>query len=160
MNELTDRELDAWLAEHLFGMRHRWFAPADFYGTGRDEPLAFYFEYTDGLESWGWFKSGNPSQEAWPLASGSVAPTKTRDGWAISDIARYSSTGDGMLAVLEAMRRNGWGVSITASSVGGFIVEFMRASLDEEPHSVTASAISLSRAVAAAAKRAIEAEAV
>lgn len=71
MNEtMTDRELDAWLAEHLFGEQVRWM------NIERD-----HFD--------------------------TVLDGSTFHCSGMGD-CRYSSTGEGMLMVLEAMRERGY----------------------------------------------------
>ncbi|MDE2102550.1 MAG: hypothetical protein KGL39_35210 [Patescibacteria group bacterium] len=77
---LTDRELDAWLAERLFGLPlHEWRK------TGSISGFQNFYECTV-----------DPPHGMKCRASNFDLGT------------RYSSTGDGMLLVLEAMRERGW----------------------------------------------------
>lgn len=70
----------------------------------------------------------------------------------------YSTSGDGMLAVMEAMRAKGWGYRITATRNGGTVhvwfAEFPQSWDDVTP----ASGPSAPRAVAIAALRALGVE--
>lgn len=127
---ITDRALDAWLAEHLFIVE-----------GGSRQP--------DG--SWTTFRRGSR----------------------VDEVPSPTSTGDGMLLVLEAMRERGWygSASFIAPIYGGeCMAQFSR----HNPHEgyaedgrpcviandiVSVTAPSLPRAVALAAKTALEASA-
>lgn len=113
----SDRELDAWLAEHLFG----WATHAGMDGE------------------WRWYKDGESVRDE-------------PDG--------YSSTGDGMLLVLEAMRGRGFQFELVNGD-GGYLAMFGTQEdfdwLDPDFYSRT-SAIA-PQAVAEAAQVAIQAEA-
>lgn len=120
--KMTDRELDAWLAEHLFGWE---------WVPQRVDILAGGF---------------------WRSPDGEHHQTPNQhDFW---DCA-YSSTGDGMLMVLEAMRERGWSFQLsdglTETSLWVALFESDRAD-----HQIYAD--SLPRAVAEAAKAALEEE--
>lgn len=125
MAELTDRELDAWLAEHLFE----------------------------------WVSSGN-RRGNWilqPPNAGQGTPSLMKErgrGWSATNhkFSWWSSTGDGMILVLEAMRERGLVVKIHAIHAG-WAAYFRR---DSDPWAVR-SADTLPRAVALAAKKALEA---
>ena len=118
MNEtMADRELDAWLVEHLFGLSVEWH---------HGQPYA-------------------PQQL--------VPPVKP-----------YSSTGDGMLMVLEAMRGRGaqGSLFVALPSMSGeplCVARFERVDGPRVIHMVSNANVSAPRAVAEAAKAALEAEA-
>lgn len=130
MNEtMTDRELDAYLAEHLFG----WTWPFD-------DPLI-----GNGL---------------YPGRIAGYAPEPNDDGEEFDDVPAYSSTGEGMLMVIEAMRERGWWFSVEEYGDDGphQCVEFDKDGDDYLPTPVAAVPGSLPRAVAEAAAQAIRAE--
>lgn len=116
MTELFDRDLDAWLAEHLLGFK-------------RDRAGAL-FKHFEG-------------------------PT-----WSGKDylVPESSSTGDGMLLILEAMRERGW---VGLVKWDGDREHDHYTALFSQPDNVARiDAHSLPRAVAEAAKAALEAAAV
>ena len=101
MTEISDRELDIYIAEHLFGIS------SDVARLLSDGPTLIY----------------------------------------------YSATGDGMLFVLEAMCGRGWGCELIARPQGKWSAEFSK-----YPDGSTALCGPLPRAVAEAAKAALEGE--
>ena len=124
MNEtMTDRELDAWIAEHLWD-------------DARCSRCGRRFSY----HPWDGSIDGTACLEPQPYA--------------------YSSTGEGMLMVLKAMRERGFGASIVAREEGDWWVMIATDHvMDWLTDDRAASSPSLPRAVAEAARAAIEAEA-
>ena len=97
---ITDRELDAKVAEEVMG----W--------TEIDAARAFSgWEFTDNED---WRYDGS---------TGVGVPPGKKYAYPID---RYSSTGDGMLAVVEALRGRGWQVSTLIGPDGMNLVRVMR----------------------------------
>ena len=129
---LSDRALDAWLAERLFGLVECSFPECREEVEGHDH---YHFP------GYGW------------------------GSWKRADL--YSSTGDGMLLVVEAMRERGWWFSVEEYGIEGphQCVEFTHHPDDSEEDGIEwptgiATALtpgSFPRAVCEAAKAALEA---
>ena len=118
MNEtMTDRELDAWIAEHLWD-------------DARCSRCGRRFSY----HPWDGSIDGTACLEPQPYA--------------------YSSTGEGMLMVIEAMRERGYIVIMSR----GTLLQSAQAVISREGVTRSAVAFSLPRAVAEAARAALEAE--
>ncbi len=126
---ITDRALDAWLAEHLFG----W----EVVGNRRG--------------NWSLKEPGGQWQ------GGSFMKERGRPWASTTHCISWATTGDGMLAVLEAMRKREWRALMGTWSTGpGYRCQFYTITNEER---VSALAGSLPRAVALAAKAALEASA-
>ena len=134
-----DWELDAWLAERLFGLTVRGPCPG-----------------------------GNVRWCAMPEVAKdrgiprSARPGSYDDGVRVFDmtVPPYSATSDGMIKVLEAMRERGWPIEIRWRPYGGVLV-MMGDGLaigDGLAPGAAEWAETLPRAVALAAKAALEAE--
>ena len=114
---MPERELDAYLAEHLFGW-HRW---ETFRDQARKMPVTEWI----------------------------------REGGITSRLPAYSSTGDGMVIVLEAMRGRGFEFSLRLSEDSS---QWMAIIIFGPPiGSAICRSDTLPRAVALAAKAALEA---
>jgi len=124
---MDDRELDAWLAEHLFGLEVEW---------------DYWFPGSDGGK-----RSAAPSnRDKIPFEVGEF-----------DCLPSYSSTGDGMLLVLEAMRERRQTLLIDATyDEKQWWVKWGEDKWHQENAVIDDS---LPRAVALAAKAAIEASA-
>ncbi len=122
---MDDRELDAWLAEHLFG----W------------SLVGVKGHWTQGVETRDW--SGRP-------------PGQSRG---VPHVPALSSTGEGMLKVMEAIRQRGWEWDIADIHInpefGGFLWRAFCMRDDVTPYPQATHAL-LPRAVAEAAKEAIK----
>lgn len=120
---LTDGALDVWLAEHLFG------------GITHNEVHP-------------WPPPGVPSMYAFDVSG----PHFDTVAGGIMDSQPYSSTGDGMLLVLEAMRARDWYIDMAWVEAAWHVTVIAPAGYFEQE-----SDTSLPRAVAEAAKAALEA---
>jgi hypothetical protein len=119
---MTDRELDAWLAEHLFDAHaHEWAV---------DEPVG--------------------DEQRWRCSGCRVYFTGPNERPPAFIACAYSSTGNGMQLVLEAMRERGWYATIEAVDRDGRW--YCRFNDDSQSYAYTDS---LPRAVAEAAKGAL-----
>ena len=127
VDTITDRELDTWLAEHLFG--------------------------------WAYYPCVLPNaREAfWRSPDGEHHTDCVPDSYGLIPLS-YTATGDGMLLVLEAMRKREWLFSVEEYGDDGphQCVEFSR-EIDDKGAVMYAPSGALPRAVALAAKAALEA---
>lgn len=126
---LIDLELDAWLGEHLFGLSVEW---------------DYWFAGSDGAKRAG--QANNRGQTPFEVGEFDALPC-------------YSSTYEGMGLVLEAMRQRGWTWILSTISHLDSHAGQLRAQMFNEQASVDAVAASIPRAVAEAARAALEATA-
>lgn len=135
---MTDRELDAWLAEHLFGL-----GPLVWFDDVGPDP-------DDGRDIRGW---GGEHAACYADDEPYNDPDKT---WQWTVVGPNSSTGDGMLLVLQAMRERGFHWELQTSKAR-FSMPGVRH--DWSAHFSADNVRALPRAVAEAAKAALEASA-
>lgn len=125
--ELSSRELDAYLAEHLFGRESCWMSERAQYVNGETSAHRYLVYVDEG--SWG------------------------------PEVHLYSSTGEGMLKVIEAMRERGYDCLTWRWQHQDCSALFAHPH-DLDRHFLRGTrADTLPRAVAEAARAAIEAEA-
>ena len=127
-DQLTDRELDAWLAEHLLGWTD---CDPAYVSTG--------WEFTD------------PPDDRVTVGRG------RGPGCRHFSLLPTFSTGDGMVLVLEAMRARGWWVLCAVSRLDGRWYVQVDSSVSSDMTIGEGHATTLPRAVAEAAMAALEA---
>ena len=134
------RELDAWLAEHLFG----W----EFWEETRPNYTHVYWQ-TDGRKPWERTQKAYQQPEKFHRIAFSEYEPKRHIYEGVKPT--FSSTGDGMLLVLEAMRARGFDLDLLTDA-GTWRCDFDNGTIDTHKEAATAP-----RAVALAAKAALEA---